>query len=156
MIQTFLLISVWLIPDPTAGATPFIEPVWVFLAPSRLARKAKVFRYWISLDSLVRINRYQRVTRDFQSMIFPRALVVAKQPPKRRPHDSACERTDCSWAKLTLISGFLQGIAVLLSGPPPSNSKSLWANVSQSLSARRPAAVARPGRPTESLCFPNR
>jgi hypothetical protein len=107
--------SVWFLHDPTAGARPFVDPVWVFLAPSRLATRTKVFAIgfpWISLDFLVRIDIYQWVTRDSQERIFSRALVVAQVSLKRQPTIRHAKRTDCSWAKLILISDFLQQIAI--------------------------------------------
>jgi hypothetical protein len=77
---------------PTVGATPFVNPVWVFLERARFAAKTLGFRGWISLDSLARIEIYQRVTRDFRERLFPRAFVVAKEPSKQRAHDSVCGR----------------------------------------------------------------
>src|ERR1700733_10934773 len=51
---------------------PGSEPapqVWVFLAPRRFATKILILSYWISLDSLVRIEAFQWVARD-KSVIF--------------------------------------------------------------------------------------
>jgi hypothetical protein len=36
----------------TAGATPFVDPVWVFLAGSHFGAKTLGFGGWISLDFL--------------------------------------------------------------------------------------------------------
>jgi hypothetical protein len=77
-----------------------MEPVWLRLAGrlsiqtdqprfgfswriAVLLRKPQVFGVvfpWISLDSLVRIETYQWVTRKNLRKIFPRAFVVAKDP----------------------------------------------------------------------------
>src|ERR1700722_12380512 len=56
---------------------PGSEPapqVWVFLAPSRFATKILILGYWISLDSLVRIEAFQWFTRDKSVIFFLRAL----------------------------------------------------------------------------------
>ena len=102
---------------------------------------------WISLDSLVRIDRYQWFTRDFQRIIFPCAFVVAKGPLKRRPAMRHAKRTDCSWGKLTSISDFLQEIAALPCKPPPSKSnRPCLAGARQrpaKLHGQRPRLVAR-------------
>jgi hypothetical protein len=113
-----------------AGATLFVDSVWVFLVRAVSLRKPPIMRVgfpWISLDSLVRIETYQWVTRDFQQKFFPRAFVVAKGLSKRRPTIRHAEEMDCSWGDLSLISDFLQEIAAraLAFGPPPSKSKSL-------------------------------
>src|SRR6202042_333664 len=50
-----------------------ISPIWVFLAPGPFAAKPSFLRVgfpWISLDSLVRIETYQRVTRDKRAKVF--------------------------------------------------------------------------------------
>jgi hypothetical protein len=75
---------------------------------------------WISLDSLVRNDRYQWVTRDFRPKFFPRAFVAWKSRRNGDPTIRHAKRTDCSCGKLTSISDFLQEIAA----PPPSKSKS--------------------------------
>ena len=59
--------------------------VWDFLARGCFALKTQIKRVgfpWISLDSLVRIETYQWVTRDFRSKVFRAAF--APWPSKRR------------------------------------------------------------------------
>jgi hypothetical protein len=49
------------------------RPVWIFLARGCFALKTQIQEVvfpWISLDSLVRIETYQWVTRDFRRKIF--------------------------------------------------------------------------------------
>jgi hypothetical protein len=64
---------------------------------------------WISLDSLVRIETFQWVTRLFAGRIFlacfPGVMKAPQQEPSVRGH---VEEQDCSWGKFTLISDFLQ------------------------------------------------
>jgi hypothetical protein len=68
---------------------------------------------WISLDSLVRIETYQWVTRDFRRKKnlapFSLALRGAGTGACGRGH---AEAQDCSWGKLKLVSDFLQEILV--------------------------------------------
>jgi hypothetical protein len=82
---------------------------------------------WISLDSLVRIETYQWVTRIKAEKFFPTAFVAAKEPSRRLTRDLAREREDCSWRKLNSVSDFLQDIAVPVVPvwPPPSQDDSL-------------------------------
>ena len=88
--------------------------VWIFLAPGCFALKARptwVGLSWISLDSLVRIETYQWVTRHKVGKFFSLAFPLTS----RGPGTGACgrghaEAQDCSWAKLTLVSDFLQTI----------------------------------------------
>jgi hypothetical protein len=65
---------------------------------------------WISLDSLVRIETYQWVTRDFQERFFHAAFVVANEPPGGGAQFWHAKVQDCSWGKRNSISDFLQGI----------------------------------------------
>jgi hypothetical protein len=74
---------------------------------------------WISLDSLVRIETYQWVTRDFQLKIFPRAFVVGKRHRNGGPKIRHAEGMDCSSGKFSLISDFLQEIAARSTSPGP-------------------------------------
>jgi hypothetical protein len=61
----------------------------------------------ISLDSLVRIETYQWVTRHKPTKIFSRRL-RAFEAPEREPAAEAERRQDGSWGKLNQISAFLQ------------------------------------------------
>jgi Multicopper oxidase len=57
--------------------------VWVFLAVAVSLQKTPIMRVgfsWISLDSLVRIQTYQWVTKDFPRKIFPRAFFRVWMP----------------------------------------------------------------------------
>jgi hypothetical protein len=52
-----------------------VQFIWIVLAWGRFAAKTLIYRYWIfliSLDSLVRIQTYQWVTRDFREKNFSR------------------------------------------------------------------------------------
>jgi hypothetical protein len=55
-------------------------------------------RFWgldfLGFPWILSSETYQWVTRDFRSKFFPRAFVVAKDPSKRRPHDSVCEKDE--------------------------------------------------------------
>jgi hypothetical protein len=68
---------------------------------------------WISLDSLVRIETFQWVTR-----IFAERKFLAPFPPgERRGGTEACGRSHseaqaCSWGKLNPVSVFLQAVVV--------------------------------------------
>jgi hypothetical protein len=117
-----------------AAAATFspVDSIWVFSARRRFAEKDPDYGVgfpWISLDSLVRIETYQWVTRDKSRRIFPPAFVVAKDPLKRQPTIFQAEGTDCSWGKLNLISDFLQYLSAqaVPFWPPPSKSNLLWA-----------------------------
>src|SRR5690349_9203996 len=64
--------------------------VWIFLGSRRFAKETPDYRVgfpWISLDSLVRIVTYQRVTRDKRDKIFSRGFSAllglrgGKSPP---------------------------------------------------------------------------
>jgi len=102
--------------NEAASATPFVDPVWVFLARSRFAAKTPIMRVgfpWISLDSLVRIYTYQWVMGIRAGSIFPRAFAVAPEPSEGQTTIWHAGGTDCSWGKLNSISDFLQEIAAL-------------------------------------------
>jgi hypothetical protein len=73
---------------------------------------------WISLDSLVRIETFQWVTRESRGKFLPPAFVVGKQASKQLAQESACGGTNCSWGKPNLVSAFLQDIAA--------RSRSFW------------------------------
>jgi hypothetical protein len=76
-----------------AGSPPRLDrPVWVFLAQGRLAAKTQYMRVgkaWISLDSLVRNEIYQWVTRDFRSNKFLAPLCRDEHNSTMRPGVSA-------------------------------------------------------------------
>jgi hypothetical protein len=65
---------------------------------------------WISLDSLVRNEPYQWVTRDFRWRIFLGASWLVKPPELAPALDATAEGQDCSWGKLNLFSIFPQYI----------------------------------------------
>jgi hypothetical protein len=57
-------------------------PIWVFLARRLFLGKPTILgigKAWISLDSLVRIETYQWVTRLFPEIFFPPASGGAKR-----------------------------------------------------------------------------
>src|ERR1700722_13302191 len=63
------------------------RPVWVFLDRACLLLKPSIPRVgfpWISLDSLVRIETYQRVTGIKRPEFFLGPLSVASAPPERK------------------------------------------------------------------------
>jgi hypothetical protein len=61
------------------------------------------------LDSLVRIQTFQWVTRLEVGIIFPRAFSVTLEAREReREVEAMRKRQDCSWGKLNLVSDFLQ------------------------------------------------
>jgi hypothetical protein len=66
---------------------------------------------WISLDSLVRIETFQWVTRLFagRKLLAP-FPGVERTPGRKHAILGHAEAQDCSWGKLTLISDFLQEI----------------------------------------------
>ena len=59
--------------------------VWVFLAPGRFAAKTPDHEGWLSLDSLVRIDTFQWVTRVLAGKIFSSAFSVGLEAPEREP-----------------------------------------------------------------------
>jgi hypothetical protein len=90
------------------------RPVWVFSGSRRFAAKTPEYELgfpWISLESLVRIETYQWVTRDFQKKNFPPAFPSRKRRRNGGPKIWHAEGIDCSWGKFNLISDFLQEIA---------------------------------------------
>ena len=96
---------------PAPGRAAGVRRVAVglgFLGSCPFGREDPANGGWISLDSLVRIETFQRVTRD-----FPRRKFLA--PPSRRKtrrigavDRGHAEGQDCSSSELTLISDFLQ------------------------------------------------
>ena len=59
-----------------------------FLGPGRFAAKTPIMRVgfpWISLDSLVRIETFQLVTRLLAGKIFSSAFSVGLEAPEREP-----------------------------------------------------------------------
>jgi hypothetical protein len=99
-----------------------VDPVWVFLAPGRLAAKTPVYEGWKGLDFLgfSRQNRaFSMGYTAFSLEEISRALfaVALDTAPERKPALLACEREgcswgECSWGKLNSVSDFLQEIAV--------------------------------------------
>jgi hypothetical protein len=67
------------------------------------------------LDSLVRNETYQWVTRDKSRKIFPRPFPLALEPSGRDLPSWPAQAQNCSSRKLSLISGFLQDIVVIRS-----------------------------------------
>jgi hypothetical protein len=101
----------------TAGATPFVDPVWVFLVRTVSLRKPPIMRVgfpWISLDSLVRIETLQWVTRDFQQKFFRALLSSRKGCRNGAPRFGMRKRWIVHGGDLSLISDFLQEIVGLL------------------------------------------
>jgi hypothetical protein len=105
--------------------------ILVFLERRRFVAKPQILRVgfaWISLDSLVRIETFQWLTRINARRIFPPAFIVTKEPSKRLAMIWHTKGTDCTWGKPTSISDFLQDIAARVVPawpPPPSKSNSL-------------------------------
>jgi hypothetical protein len=88
----------------------------------------RVGKAWISLDSLVRNETYQWVTRVFPEFFFLTAFVVEKDPSERRPRSDMRKKRSCSWSQLTLISDFLQDsptemtfVQIVLTGASPTS-----------------------------------
>jgi|HubBroStandDraft_3_1064219.scaffolds.fasta_scaffold33154_2 hypothetical protein len=67
---------------------------------------------WISLDSLVRIETYQWVTRLEARKLFISPFPWREIRRNGRPQSWHAEAQDCSWGKLNLVSDFLQEIVV--------------------------------------------
>ena len=80
-------------------------PIWL-----RKPRFMTVGFPWISLDSLVRIETYQWVTRDFPRKIFLEPYLGARSAGKGACGPGHSEGLDCSWVKLTSISDCQQAI----------------------------------------------
>src|SRR3984957_18039397 len=74
--------------------------IWVFLALAVLRRKPlfeAIGLSWISLDSLVRIETFQWVTRDFREKFFPRTFSLSGGTPGNENRDRGhAETQDCS------------------------------------------------------------
>jgi hypothetical protein len=71
------------------------DPIWVFLDRRLFLGKPPILgvgKAWISLDSLVRIETYQWVTRISPESFFLPAFVVAKELSNRLAHDLAWRR----------------------------------------------------------------
>jgi hypothetical protein len=82
---------------------------------------------WISLDSLVRIETYQWVARDFRSKKFRATFLSVTAAPGWASAFGTCGSTASLMVKLSLISDFLQEIAarVVSVWPLPSTRLSL-------------------------------
>jgi hypothetical protein len=69
--------------------------VWVFLAPGRFGSEGpphEVGLSWICLDSLVRIETFQWITRLEAGKLFSQPFSVALEAPEREPAVLACGR----------------------------------------------------------------
>jgi hypothetical protein len=67
---------------------------------------------WISLDSLVRIETYQWVTRDFRWRKFRARFARWGGAPERAPASLTCGSAGLSMGNFTQVSDFLQQIAI--------------------------------------------
>src|ERR1700722_3888048 len=84
---------------------------WLAAISLRKLRLMRVGFVCISLDSLVRFETYQWVTRHKAGKLFSRAFSLAL----RGAGTGTCgrghaEAQDCSWGKLNLVSDFLQDV----------------------------------------------
>jgi hypothetical protein len=104
-----------LAPSRRRAATWVRSSVWVFLARVPFAAKAPLLSLgfaWISLDSLVRIETFQGVTRLVAGKIFLASCSAGKTHRNGSCGRGHAETQDCSWGKLNLISNFLQEFVV--------------------------------------------
>jgi hypothetical protein len=104
-------------PSRSAPATASDRSVWVFLAPGRFAAKTpakmSVGLSWNSLDSLVRIETFQWVTRLEAGKIFSRAFSLALRGAGTGAQWSRpCGSAGLFMGKLNSFSDFLQQIVV--------------------------------------------
>ena len=75
-------------------------PIWVFLGSALWLQKPLVLRVgkaWISLDSLVRIETYQWVTRDFRWKKFRAPFYPRQHRLGGRRQSEYAEAQDRSW-----------------------------------------------------------
>src|SRR4029077_10968842 len=102
--------SVWLLlgggPRHRSGRS-----VWVFLAPGRFAAKTPAHE-WLSLDSLVRIDTFQWVTRLEAGIIFPRAFSASLEVREGERAVEPMRKRRIVRGKLNLFSVFLKWIVV--------------------------------------------
>src|ERR1700722_19922140 len=80
--------------------------VWVFLAAGRFATNSSDFGRWISLDSLVRNETYQWVTRKKRAKVFLGASAVAFAAPRWDSLVLACGSAELFMGKSYLSFGF--------------------------------------------------
>jgi hypothetical protein len=80
------------------------------------------------LDSLVRIETYQWVTRHKASKSFSRRFFRGERPERERAVEAMRKRQDCSWGKLNLVSDFLQQTVVRARPFRPPQSKTTRSN----------------------------
>jgi hypothetical protein len=93
--------------------------VWIVLAPAVSLRKPRfkgVGCSWISLDSLVRIETFQWVTRDFREKISPLALSRQSNCRDGRARSRHAEAQDCSCGKPKPSSAFPQDVVQKMHG----------------------------------------
>jgi hypothetical protein len=136
-----------------------VAPIWVFLARGRFAAKAPFMRVgfpWISLDSLVRIETFQWVTRLEAGKLFSRAFSLTL----RGAGTGACGRghaegQDCSRGKLNQISDFLQEIVVQPTSFARCRSRiSLGRQEARTLKGEHSVVVALPDQSFETCRLP--
>jgi hypothetical protein len=87
--------SVWLLLGggrDVQSARPDLGSSWFVAVSLRKPPILGVGKAWISLDSLVKIDTYQRVTRISLESFFLTALVVAKEPARWLARDLGRER----------------------------------------------------------------
>ena len=108
-----------------------MEPVWLRLGGGPPVGQAASFGFswrvavsqrkppllgvgfpWISLDSLVRIEPFQWVTGQKRGEYFWRPCPRVEKRPDGGCGRGYAEAQDCSWGELTLVSDFVQDIAV--------------------------------------------
>jgi hypothetical protein len=81
--------------------------------------KTAAYEGWISLDSLVRIETYQWVTRDFPGKSFPRAFSPDVSDFGTGASRSwACGIADLSMGQAYFVSAFLQEMVSGTLGSP--------------------------------------
>ena len=110
--------SGWSWSGSSGGRPRWVDPIWVSLIPRSFALEpldSGVGKAWISLDSLVRNEPFQWVTRD-----FPRKKILGPCPSAGGGGTGEAERRngrkrrsrgeDRSWGELSAASGFLQSI----------------------------------------------
>jgi hypothetical protein len=136
----------------TAGATLFVDPVWVFLERRGFAAKTQVLGVgfpWILSSESIDINGLHEI---FRAKFFLAPFVGAKEPSERPPTICHEKRMDRSWGKLTSVSDFRQEIAARAASfgrlHPKANRSSSIASCRESLPSPRPwRASALPAGP---------
>jgi hypothetical protein len=134
-----------------------VAPIWVSLARGRFAAKAQLMRVgfsWVSLDSLVRIETYQWVTRleAGKTFFFPgvRSAGTGASVPRMR------RRRIVHRASLNLVSDFLQEIVVrpIFLRPVRSLQDFIEAPRSEDAQGGRSIVVALPDQSFETCRLP--